>query len=59
MVVMGLSGAVLAMLRARVLPEPLLSTPARMLPIVLPFIAMFYWMWRVPAMRRKASNPGT
>ena len=39
---------------ARVLPEPLLSTPARMLAIVLPLIAMIYWMWRVPAIKRKA-----
>jgi hypothetical protein len=32
---------------AHVLPAPFLSTPARMLPIVLPFVAMLYWMWRV------------
>lgn len=39
---------------AHVLPAPFLSTPARMFPIVLPFIVMLYWMWRVPAIRRKA-----
>ncbi len=32
---------------ARVLPEPFLSGPMRALPIVLVFVAMFYWLWRV------------
>ena len=32
---------------AAILPEPFLSWPMRMLPIVLIFAAMFYWMWRV------------
>src|SRR5690606_32226286 len=32
---------------ATILPEPFLSWPVRMLPIILIFAAMFYWMWRV------------
>ena len=32
---------------ARILPEPFLSGPMRALPIVLVFVAMFYWMWRI------------
>jgi uncharacterized membrane protein len=32
---------------ARILPEPFLSAPMRALPVVLVFVAMFYWLWRV------------
>jgi uncharacterized membrane protein len=32
---------------ATILPEPFTSAPMRMLPIVLIFAAMFYWLWRV------------
>lgn len=36
---------------AKVLPEPFTTAPMRFLPIVLLFVAMFYWLWRV---RRRA-----
>ena len=36
---------------ARILPDPFTSGPMRLLPIVLIFGAMFYWMWRVRARR--------
>ena len=32
---------------AKVLPEPLTTTPMRMLPILLVLAAMAYWLWRV------------
>jgi hypothetical protein len=32
---------------AKILPEPFTTAPARMVPILLIFVAMFYWMWRV------------
>ena len=32
---------------ARVLPEPFLSAPMRAVPVLLVFVAMFYWLWRV------------
>jgi hypothetical protein len=32
---------------ARILPEPFTTLPMRMLPILLVFVAMFYWLWRV------------
>jgi uncharacterized membrane protein len=32
---------------ATILPEPFLSVPMRVLPIVLVFVAMFYWLWRI------------
>jgi hypothetical protein len=32
---------------ARVLPEPFLSPTMRVLPVLLIFVAMFYWLWRV------------
>ena len=32
---------------ARILPEPFLSAPMRALPVLLVFLAMFYWLWRV------------
>jgi uncharacterized membrane protein len=31
---------------AKVLPEPFTTAPMRALPIVLIFVAMFYWLWR-------------
>jgi hypothetical protein len=36
---------------ARILPEPFLSGPMRALPILLVFLAMFYWLWRVRGKR--------
>jgi uncharacterized membrane protein len=39
---------------AKILPEPLTTAPIRMLPILLIFVAMFYWMWRV---RRRRPLP--
>jgi hypothetical protein len=36
---------------ARVLPEPFTTAPMRALPIILVFVAMFYWLWRVRARR--------
>ena len=32
---------------AAILPEPFTSAPLRILPILLPFAAMLYWLWRV------------
>jgi uncharacterized membrane protein len=32
---------------ARILPSPFLSGPMRALPVLLVFVAMFYWLWRV------------
>jgi hypothetical protein len=34
---------------AKILPEPFLSVPMRMLPVMLVFVAMFYWLWRLRA----------
>lgn len=36
---------------AMILPEPFTTGPMRMLPIVLLFGAMFYWLWRVRGRR--------
>jgi len=36
---------------AKVLPEPFTTVPMRILPIVLVFVAMFYWLWRVRGRR--------
>lgn len=36
---------------AAVLPEPLTTLPLRLLPILLPFVAMAYWWWRLRARR--------
>ena len=36
---------------AKILPEPFTSAPMRALPIVLLFVAMFYWLWRVRGRR--------
>src|SRR5437762_8022317 len=32
---------------AKILPEPFLSGPMRALPVLLVFVLMFYWLWRV------------
>jgi uncharacterized membrane protein len=34
---------------ARILPEALTTAPMRALPVVLVFVAMFYWLWRLRA----------
>ena len=39
---------------AKILPEPFTTAPMRVLPIVLLFGAMFYWLWRV---RRRRTLP--
>lgn len=39
---------------ARILPEPFTTAPMRMLPILLVFVAMFYWLWRL---RRRRPLP--
>src|SRR6185295_18716878 len=36
---------------AKILPEPFTTAPMRALPILLLFVAMFYWLWRVRARR--------
>jgi hypothetical protein len=36
---------------ARILPEPFTTGPMRALPIVLLFVTMFYWLWRVRSRR--------
>jgi hypothetical protein len=36
---------------AKILPEPFTTGPMRVLPIVLLFGAMFYWLWRVRSRR--------
>jgi hypothetical protein len=36
---------------ARILPEPFTTPTMRTLPIVLVFVAMFYWLWRVRGRR--------
>jgi uncharacterized membrane protein len=37
---------------AKILPEPFTTVPMRMLPILLVFVAMFYWLWRVRSRRK-------
>jgi uncharacterized membrane protein len=32
---------------AKILPEPLLSAPMRALPVLLVFLTIFYWLWRL------------
>ncbi len=41
---------------ATILPEPFTTAPMRLLPIVLIFVAMFYWMWRVRRWPRSATD---
>jgi len=36
---------------AKILPEPFTTAPMRALPILLLFVAMFYWLWRVRGRR--------
>jgi len=36
---------------AKILPEPFTTGPMRALPIVLLFVTMFYWLWRVRSSR--------
>ena len=36
---------------ARVLPEPFTTGPMRAVPVVLVFVAMFYWLWRLRGRR--------
>ena len=36
---------------AKILPEPFTTAPMRMLPILLVFVAMFYWLWKVRGRR--------
>ena len=40
---------------AKILPEPFTSGQMRALPILLPFGAMFYWLWKVRSRRRFAA----
>jgi len=42
---------------ARILPEPFTTAPMRALPVVLVFVAMFYWLWRLRARSRNALVP--
>lgn len=45
-------------IRARVetiLPEPFLDFRVRMIPVVLPLLAIFYWLWRIK--HRKSFKP--
>jgi uncharacterized membrane protein len=39
---------------AKILPEPFTTPAMRALPVVLVFVAMFYWLWRVRARRMLA-----
>jgi uncharacterized membrane protein len=36
---------------ATILPDPFTTLPMRMLPILLPFAAMFYWLWKLRGRR--------
>jgi hypothetical protein len=38
---------------AKILPQPFTTAPMRMLPILLVFVAMFYWLWKV---RRRGTS---
>ncbi len=38
---------------ARILPEPFLSAPMRALPVLVVFLMMFYWLWRVRGRSRE------
>jgi len=40
---------------AKILPEPFLSAPMRALPILLIFLVMFYWLWRLRTGRSATS----
>ncbi|MBI3490495.1 MAG: hypothetical protein HY047_01655 [Acidobacteria bacterium] len=43
---------------ARILPEPFTTPLMRALPVVLVFVAMFYWLWRVRARRAERGFAG-
>ena len=40
---------------AKILPEPFLSAPMRILPILLVFAAMFFWIWRLRSRKKLAA----
>ena len=40
---------------AKILPEPFLSAPMRILPILLVFAAMFFWIWRLRSRKNLAA----
>jgi hypothetical protein len=44
---------------AKVLPEPFTTPMMRLLPVVLIFVAMFYWLWRVRSRRGIVVTPFT
>jgi hypothetical protein len=37
---------------AMILPDPFLSLPLRMIPIILPLAAIIYWIWRIKFRKR-------
>src|SRR5262249_51208976 len=43
---------------AKILPAPFTTGPMRMLPILLVFAAMFYWLWKVRSRRMLPVNGG-
>ena len=40
---------------AKILPESFTTSPMRILPILVLFAAMFYWLWRVRYGRLRAT----
>jgi uncharacterized membrane protein len=44
---------------AKILPVPFLSVPMRALPVVLVFLTMFYWLWRVRGRVSGRGQPAT
>jgi uncharacterized membrane protein len=44
---------------AKILPEPFTTAPVRMLPILLVFVAMIYWSWKVRGFRVTEAPPGS
>jgi hypothetical protein len=41
---------------AKILPEPFTTPMMRALPVLLVFVAMFYWLWRVRSRRLVAQR---
>ena len=41
---------------AKILPEPFTTPTMRFLPVILVFVAMFYWLWRVRSRRMPAQT---
>jgi len=41
---------------AKVLPDQFTAAPMRMLPILLVFVAMFYWLWRVRVLHSRLAG---